>query len=122
MATILVVEDDVSTLSVLNVFLKEHGYKTLAATDAAMAVQQIRQGRPDLILLDYKMPGGSGLTVLNQLKSFMDMAGTPVIVMSGVAPAEIMKNIPLSPSVKFMSKPLDLHKLLEWIVALLGRA
>src|SRR4030067_3194153 len=98
MATILVVEDDANTLALLNVYLKEHGYKTLAAADAAMAVQQIRQGKPDLILLDYKMPGGSGLTVLNQLKSFMDMAGTPVIALGGGGPAEIQENVPLSPS------------------------
>lgn len=121
MATILVVEDNLDILSLLMMHLKGLGHRVLAASDATVAVQQIREGKPDLLILDYRIPGGSGVSVMENLRNFIDMVGTPVIFISALPPDEIMKAVPLSRSVKFMAKPLELQTLSAWVATMLGK-
>ena len=55
-AAILVVDDDEAILRTLEAVLMDEGYRVLAASDGAVALDLVRQQRPGLILLDMKMP------------------------------------------------------------------
>lgn len=81
MASILVVDDNVSVQQSLALCLEDWGYCVSTASSGKEALESIEQSLPDLILLDIMMPGISGLEVLEQVvPRFPDL---PVIMVSG---------------------------------------
>jgi CheY-like chemotaxis protein len=58
------------------------GYTVIEARDGDEALEQARQLRPDLILLDMMMPGRSGLDVLSELRRDPTLAATPVVMLT----------------------------------------
>jgi two-component system OmpR family response regulator len=82
-AKILIVDDDRDTLLGLTLILrKKGGYQVVAASDAVQAMMVAIREKPDLIVLDIGLPGGSGLQVLRNLKSNVAMTCTPVIMLT----------------------------------------
>lgn len=77
--TVLVVEDDKYIMSLITVFLKNEGYKTVAAVTAAEAVTLFYSNNPDIILLDLGLPDYDGLEVIRQIR---EKDNTPIIVVS----------------------------------------
>ena len=80
---ILVVDDDAPILLLMRNLLREFGFEPLAANNGPVALEQARQHRPDLVLLDRNMPGMSGDEVLRQLRQEAELAATPVLILSG---------------------------------------
>jgi two-component system NtrC family sensor kinase len=78
---VLVVEDSPAVASVLiNRILPAGGYESALATDRESALSSIQQRQPDLILLDFQLPGASGLEILEELRA-SDLS-VPVIMMT----------------------------------------
>jgi DNA-binding response OmpR family regulator len=65
---ILIVDDDESVRSLLRATLPEDGYEVLEASDGDSALELIAREPPDLVLLDWQMPGRPGSQVLDELK------------------------------------------------------
>ena len=82
MALVLVVEDEREIATILEGFLKQHGYKTERAADGAAALTLFRASRPDLVLLDVMLPKRDGIDVLKTIRQESD---TPVIMLTARA-------------------------------------
>lgn len=68
--TILIAEDDRPSLLLLDKVLKSRGYETLAVSDGAEALRELKQPTaPQLAILDWNMPGPTGLEVCQQLRA-----------------------------------------------------
>lgn len=80
---ILVVDDAAGMRDVLAIGLEREGHVVAVAGDAHGALEQIRATRFDLILLDIKLPGMSGLDLLVQLRESHSALDVPIIVISG---------------------------------------
>ena len=65
---ILVVEDEAPIREMLCFVLEQKGYETIEAEDYADGLAKVREPYPELIVLDWMMPGGSGIQFLKQLK------------------------------------------------------
>lgn len=76
--SVLVAEDDVITRWDLREILEEHGYRVIEAGDGEEAVRLTRLHRPDVLLLDVKMPGLDGLEVAERLTA----NGIPIILLT----------------------------------------
>lgn len=72
MATILIVDDDPKLLNMLRRTLAYEGFHVLTATDGNAALAQAQAHRPDVIVLDWMMPGLNGLEVIQQLRALQD--------------------------------------------------
>ena len=83
MSKILVVDDDEAVRRLLAVRLKASGYEVAEAFDSPSTMSAIREGRPDLIVLDLGLPQGDGFLLMEALKSDPRTAGLPVIVLTG---------------------------------------
>src|SRR2546426_1949357 len=80
---VLIVEDDRSVGSVLQDFLLELGHESELVLSAEGALDRLDQNRPDLILLDFRLPGMNGLDFLQRPR--VRDSRIPVIVVSGIA-------------------------------------
>jgi CheY-like chemotaxis protein len=82
--TILYVDDDRLLLKLCCDVLDLHGYRTIIASDGAMAIETAREARPDLILLDVMMPGLDGLEVCRRLRADPVLRGIPIVLMTSL--------------------------------------
>ncbi|OGD84159.1 hypothetical protein A2165_02925 [Candidatus Curtissbacteria bacterium RBG_13_40_7] len=98
MAKIIIVEDDLQLAETYKKRLEEDGYQVIVSEDIN-AVDQIRNQKPDLTLLDILMPKVSGLTILRELKTDPDLEGIPVLILSNIEGAgELSQAISLGAS------------------------
>ena len=82
MPTILVVEDEPAILELLKINLVDAGYEVKEAADAETAQALLKDSLPDLVLLDWMLPGQSGLAFAKQLRSDARTKELPVIMVT----------------------------------------
>jgi CheY-like chemotaxis protein len=119
---ILIVDDDQDIRQLLGHRLKTQGYEAVFAGDAISAVNQARNERPDLILLDLSLPAGDGYVVMDRLKAMPALEGIPVIVVSARDPQTEQERLAKSGADAFFRKPFDYDQLLTAISQALGTA
>ncbi|EKD43230.1 MAG: response regulator receiver protein [uncultured bacterium] len=79
---ILVVDDDQLLSDALKQILDDEGYRVFVINDGRLLNDYLQKNKPDLILLDYCLPGRDGLTLAGNLKKNMNTAEIPVIMIS----------------------------------------
>ena len=82
MTTILVVEDEPAILELLKINLVDAGYEVQAAVDAEAAQVMLKGELPDLLLLDWMLPGQSGLALARSLRTDPRTKELPVIMVT----------------------------------------
>lgn len=82
---ILLVDDDKDYLLAAKLTLEAESYDVATATDASGAAEQLKKDRPDLILLDVKMPEKDGFTFCDELKGDPHYSSIPIILVTAVA-------------------------------------
>ena len=81
-ASILVVEDEPAIQELLRVNLENAGFSVRAAEDAESAQEQIKNFLPDLVLLDWMLPGQSGLAFARSLRGDARTRDLPIIMVT----------------------------------------
>jgi DNA-binding response OmpR family regulator len=114
---ILMVEDDADIGTFLEqIIVQETFHQPLLVTSGFQALQVIHTITPDLLLLDYQLPGMNGIELYDRLHAMKGLEGVPAIMVSARLPRqELAKR-----SIVGMSKPLDLDELLETIEQLVA--
>jgi DNA-binding response OmpR family regulator len=79
MARILVAEDDAKQAQLIRMYLEREGHAVSIAGDGRTALEQIRQKRPDLVVLDVMMPGVDGLDVCRIVRAESDV---PIVMVT----------------------------------------
>jgi len=116
---VLIVDDDDKFIQMVSLRLKSLGYEVAYAQDPIQANALIHQRRPNLLILDFMMPAGTGASLLNKIR--YSGARMPVIVVSGTKLEEIQKSILFGLDVLFHPKPIDIRLLEEQVANLLRR-
>ena len=121
MSCILVVDDDPAIREMVGMALTREGYEWLEAGNVLEARQLIATRKPDLILLDWMLPGQSGFEFARQLQN--DKSGsTPPIIMLTARDQEEDKIAALEAAADdYISKPFSVNELLARIKAVLRR-
>ena len=121
MPCILVVDDDAAIREMIGMALTREGYKLLEAGSALEARQVIASRRPDLILLDWMLPGQSGFELARQLHNDNSRNSPPVIMLTA-RDQEVDKVAALEAGADdYVSKPFSVSELLARIKAVLRR-
>ena len=84
MGYILLVDDDEDMLAMAGRWLEKGGYNVTKATSGEDALKAIEGEKPDLVLLDYAMPGMNGPAVLKAIRSNPDTKNIPVLYRTGM--------------------------------------
>jgi DNA-binding NtrC family response regulator len=115
---VLVVDDNEVILDILKQFLGR-GYTVEVVGNASLALASVVQKTPDVILLDVRMPGVDGLSLL---KSLRDMGvQTPVFVMTGYDSTQVAIEALEKGATGYLPKPFDLIHLDRLIAHALGQ-
>jgi two-component system, response regulator RegA len=113
---LLLVDDDVALCSALQRALSRRGFDVAAAHSAAEAWEQTQQRLPEYAVIDLKMPGDSGLTLVPRLKALSP--AMHIVVLTGYASvATAVEAIKLG-ATHYLAKPVDADQ----VVAAFGRA
>jgi len=114
---ILAAEDALSEASVLRDFLDTQGYTVISAFDGEEALIKARVEKPDLLLLDVRMPKLDGFEVCQRLKSDPDTADIPIFMLTGVGDvADRVRGLGLGAE-DYLIKPYDFQELAARIAA-----
>jgi DNA-binding response OmpR family regulator len=115
---VLVVEDYPLMGALLLNLLKRYGHVSHAKSGKE-AIKEIRQTRPDIVLLDLGLPDMSGLEVARQLRNDPETTSIPILAMSG---SRIQKKKYLEAGCNdFILKPFEISQLLDQLAELLRR-
>jgi two-component system, NtrC family, nitrogen regulation response regulator NtrX len=113
MNTILIVEDDKNLMVTLSNILQEEGYEVISTMWGSMALEEVKRGRPDLVLLDIMLPGMNGMQVLERVRKIDKFL--PVIMITGYGSAEgAVRAIELG-AYDYINKPFEYNKLMSKI-------
>jgi len=116
--TILVVEDDGQLRQVMEAYLRAEGYATLAAADGLEALRVWREHAPDLLVLDWMLPGKSGLDVAREIRA---AGGTPIIMLTARnEEPDIVLGLEMGAD-DYLVKPVSMRQLVARIRAVLRR-
>lgn len=121
---ILVVDDDRDNLSLMREALRRHGFSVQTTGQGKRAIQIARETHPALILLDLRLRDVDGYQVLRNLKSDPRTRDIPVVMMSGSATDEELKEqraLALG-AVRFLAKPFAIDDFVRGISALVHPA
>lgn len=122
MARILVAEDD-DDISDLALFrLEQEGHEVTVKTDGDAALAFAMERRPDLVVLDWMMPGLSGVEVCQRLRRFEPTADVPILILTAKAREEDLEVGFSSGADDYMVKPFSPRELARRVTALLARA
>jgi DNA-binding response OmpR family regulator len=117
--TILVIDDDESVRETIGVLLEQEGFRAIQAADGKTGFEKALSLKPNLILVDLRLPGMSGTEVCKQLRA--SRMQTPIIVLSGIGD-EMDKVLLLEIGADdYVVKPFGTRELLARIRAVLRR-
>jgi two-component system nitrogen regulation response regulator NtrX len=118
--SVLVVDDEGSIRQSLKGALNDEGFRVTLAGSVTEALEQVRQSRPDVVLLDIWMPGVDGLEGLKQIRT--EVPDQIVIMMSGHGNIETAVRATKLGAFDFIEKPLSLERLLVLLQNATGMA
>ncbi|MDY6879087.1 MAG: response regulator [Thermodesulfobacteriota bacterium] len=106
---ILVVDDETAICMLLNEYLSFKGYEVTTVESGEEALAQYNRSKPDMVLLDIKMPGIDGLEVLSRIRK--KDPDTGIIMMSAFADEATVQKALRTGADKYLEKPLDLGQI-----------
>jgi len=109
MAKVLVIDDEEGIRSLLDTLLRRKGYDVVLAESGRKGLELFRRERPDVVVLDLKMPGMDGLAVLQQVRSLNPTL--PVIILTGAGTPETEQQVRAMGVTEYVEKEFSLHLL-----------
>ncbi|MGB0964902.1 MAG: phosphate regulon transcriptional regulator PhoB [Litorivicinus sp.] len=118
--SVLIVDDETAIREMIVLALEMAGYETLEAADGVQALRILQTRHPDLILLDWMMPGASGLEVARKIRKSPEHQALPIVMLTA-REDEDAKITGLSVADDFITKPFSPRELVARLKAILRR-
>src|SRR5215204_3247976 len=89
--SVMVVDDDEQILVLVEILLRRQGYSVLKAPSPFAALNLLGSNTPDLILLDYMMPGMNGVELCAHIRTTLGLTKVPIVMLSAVDTEEFIR-------------------------------
>lgn len=119
--SVLVVEDDAAIRDMLSFTLKQAGFGCETVMDAEAGLERLKNQQPDMILLDWMLPGIDGIEFIRRLRANEFLAGIPVIMLTAKGESEDMVKGLAVGADDYVNKPFSPQELVARIKAVLRR-
>ena len=120
-ARILVVEDEETLAALLEYNLGREGFEVRIATDGDEAIMALREATPDLVLLDWMLPGVSGIELCRRIRTTSEFADMPIIMLTARGEEEDRIRGLETGADDYLTKPFSVPELIARVRALLRR-
>lgn len=117
---VLIVDDETAIREMIVLALEMAGYETFEAGDGIQAMSMLQTHQPDLMLLDWMMPGASGLEVARKVRKNPEFQGLPIVMLTAKED-EDAKITGLAVADDFITKPFSPRELVARLKAILRR-
>lgn len=118
---IMIIEDEDDIVTLLKYNLEKEGFETASEMDGTRAVDSVRFNKPNLILLDWMLPGMSGIEICKQIRYSNDLRNIPIIMLTARGEeGDKVKGLSIGAD-DYMTKPFSVPELVARIRALLRR-
>ncbi|MCB0323862.1 MAG: response regulator [Bdellovibrionales bacterium] len=115
--SILVIDDDITSLDIVSFLFEERGYHVERCADGYAAIEYVKAETPDLVIVDLMMPKINGVDTVRELRSLGVVV--PVIAFTAVDEPELHQEAVGAGCDRVLTKPCRPEKLVEHIKALL---
>ena len=113
--TILIADDEEDLRKLVAITLEDPAYRIVTAVDGEQALDQIRQIGPDLVILDWMMPGLNGLEVIKQLRQDPTTVKIPIVLLTANICQKDQAEVQTLGLVAFLLKPFSPLELLHLV-------
>ena len=117
--TVLIIEDETDIQNFISRVLELEGYRVLRADDGKIGMDMLRGNDIALVLLDLRLPGRDGWSVLREIKRSPELTTIPVIVLTAIAETIQRKKTLRMGATRYLIKPLSAHSLSKTISSVL---
>lgn len=117
MTKVLIVDDDATTVMLLQTLLELDGFEISTVGSGADAITRAAEFKPDLFLMDYHLSDTDGVEVLRSLRASSEFANTPVVIASGM---DVEEEVMAAGANKFLVKPFEPDELPDLFNSLIG--
>ncbi len=114
-AKIFIIEDESDLIQALVIRLKAEGYQTAWGTDGISALEQAREEKPDLILLDIYLPGRNGFEVFQQLRQDPATERIPIVFLTARSSVEDRQKARHLGAAGYVIKPFQWTNLIKLV-------
>lgn len=121
MARILIVDDDELLTDVITGWLEDVGHMASAVHHGDDALRATEESMPDLLILDYNLPGISGLSILRKVRQQPHADGMPIMMLTAKGGKLLVARAHHDGADDYLTKPVTSNTLLERVEALLAR-
>jgi CheY-like chemotaxis protein len=118
MPVVLIVDDSEDIRDVFRTYLEYEGFTVSCAGDAVHGLSAAREQRPDVIVMDARLPGISGLDALGQMRSDPELCNIPTLIVTGDSRADAPQKALAAGAAGFLLKPCPLDELMRAIQGL----
>lgn len=118
--TVYFIDDSATMREVIKIAFRRENIHVITCADAASALAQFEQHRPDAVITDVIMPDQDGYSVCSQIKEHPEFGGIPVVLMSGVVNKSVADKAVAVKADELMRKPFQPQELIARVKALLG--
>jgi len=121
-ATILICDDELPIRAVLGMKFKAAGFNVRECDNGVDGLALALESTPDLIITDYQMPGGDGLTLAEALAAIPSSKAIPVVMLTGRGHIVDEARLSRTGIVKLIDKPFSARAVVEAVTTLLVSA
>ena len=122
MTLALIADDEKNQLELISFHLEKNGFDVIKAEDGEIAFELISERRPDIIILDWMMPNGSGISVCRRVRSSKELRHLPIIILSARGEDIDTSHGLSSGADDYITKPFSPIELIARVKSLLRRA
>lgn len=117
---VLLIEDEPNIVEAVSFLLSRDGWTVHTHQDGSSALDKVRNGAPDMVILDVMLPGKSGYDVLRDMRADPDMAQIPVMMLTARGQQRDRELAQELGATRFMTKPFANAELRDAVQQLVG--
>ena len=119
--TILIIEDEPDIQNFISRVLELEGYRVLRADEGKTGLKIVREDHVSLVLLDLRLPGPDGWSVLREMKQDTALAHIPVVVLTAIAESIQRRRTMRMGATQYLVKPLSANHLSTTVAGILSK-
>lgn len=113
---VLLIDDEVDYTKIMSIRLKACNFEVIVANSGIEGIKKAKAEKPDIIVLDIKMPDRDGFHIFKDIREDREIKDTPIIIISGIASQEEIATTAMAMEInpgEILIKPFETEKLLE---------